>query len=455
MMGSMMRRGAISDTNNGPYLFGSRVANGFMQDLANGSDSLDIIILGDSNTGSAVTGFYGYNNGMSMALNDRSYQMYATQYAHTMTDWLVDTNTGGWRASAYVKQPNGSLKNGNIDGTGTNYASWTPGANFTRYGQATASPPAKDGWAYLVSGSAEYWNWYPQVYIEPTHPLFNGSLTLYHRVRWGTFNSGSGYFRPAVRNFGGSTIATSAVVNTNTGNANNLATHEYSFTPSGASQIEASWCSGGTVAGSRGSVGPVAIHGHSIYCRRKGWSVTSHGYLSGYDTTQIKNVITAVGQDCLKVHLRELYERQVAATGSGRVLIVSHSGINGADTATTWTQGQEAIWNEYRTAWQSLGYDIKKLAMLTFVGVQKNSGDTSNGAANLAPVRARAKEWVFGLENVTVVDMPSLISFAELIGPPYLYQTGTTGDVHLSGGTGSTTDGYKEVSNRIISALLS
>lgn len=455
MMGSMLRRGAISVGNFGPKLFGDNRANQFMRDLADGSDSLDIVIVGDSNTGSSVSGFWGYHNGMSEALHARSYTMYGTAYAHTMTDWLVNTNTGGWRGGyAFVNQPTGTLKNGNIDGTGTNYAGWTPATTWVRYGSITASPPSRDGWAYMASGSAEYWSWYPQIYIGTNHPLFGNSLQLYHRIRYGTFNSGTGYFRAAVRNFGGSTIATHSKIDTNTGNANSFAHTEYGFTSGGSNQLEASWCSGGSVAGSRGAMGPVAIHGHSLYAKRKGWSVTSHGYLAGYDTTQIKNVITGMGQAALKPHLQELYERQVAAGGTGRVLVISHSGINGADTATTWTQGHEAVWNEYKTAWQALGYDIKKLAMVAFVGVQKNAADTSNGLANLAPVRARAKEWAFENEGITVADMPSIISFAELIGPPYLYQSGTTGDVHLSGGTGSTTDGYREVSDRLIGALL-
>lgn len=537
MMGSMLRRGAISGGNLGPNLYGDTRANEFMRNLSTGAESLDIIIVGDSNTGSAVSGFWGYHNGFSEALNARSYQMYGTSYAHTMTDWLVDTNTGGWRGGyAYVKQPNGSLKNGNIDGGATAYAAWSPGKRATvtisnaspgvitytahgltagapvflattgslptgltvgftyyvktvltadtftvastptgsaintssagsgthtintcpwiRYGSASATPPAKDGWAHLDAGSAEYWTWYPQLYIGTNHPLFGNSLTLYHRIRYGTFSSGSGYFRAAVRNFGGSTIATHSKVDTNNGNANSFAMTEYSFTSGGSNQLEASWCAGGSTAGSRGAVGPVAIHGHSLYAQRKGWAVHSHGYLAGYDSSTIQQVITGIKQAALKPHLQEIYERQVAAGGKGHVLIVAHSGINGADTSATWAAAHQAIWDEYKTAWTALGYDINKLAMLSFVGVQRNSADTSNGGANLATIRARAREWAYDNAGVTVADMPSVITYAELIGPPYLYQSGSTGDVHLSGGTGSTTDGYREVADRLIGALI-
>lgn len=454
MITSMMRRAMISGYLNGPKLFGSNRSAQFMRDLASGSDSLDIVFVGDSNTGSSVTGFWGYHNGMSEALNARSYTMYGTQYSHLMTDWLVNTNTGGWRGSGFVYQPNGTLKNGSIDGTGTAYNDWKPGVDFVRYGSAGASPPARDSWAYLAAGTAEYWNWYPQIYIETSHPLFGNSLTLFHRIRYGDFNSGSGYFRPAVRNFGGSTIATSAVVNTNTGASYKFNGHEYSFTSGGSAQLEAAPFAGGTVAGSRGGVGPVALHGHSLYAKRKGWAVHSHGYLAGFDTTSIKNVITGVNSTLLRSHLEELRNRQISAGGSGRVLLIAHSGINGADTTSSWTEGHQAIWDTYKAAWTHWGYPESDLAMISFVGVQANSADTSNGAASLPPIREAAKSWAFTNSGVTVAHMPAIISYSELIGPPYLYQSGSTGSVHLSGGTGSTTDGYREVANRLITALL-
>lgn len=461
------RVGSVEPAIAGPVVYGSRRASTFFSDLAAGNDSLDIVVVGDSNTGSALNGFWGYHNGLSQTLNDRGYPMYGTPYSHTMTDWAVNTNTGGWLGSAYVIQPTGTLLNGNTSGGATNYAYWTPGTAWTRYG---SYPNAKDAWAY-ISG-AEYWSWYPQVFIETTHPLFNGALTLFHRIRWGTFNTGSGYFRPAVRVFGGATLATSAVVNTNTGNASSVATTEYSFTPSGASQIEASWCAGGTVAGSRGAVGPVAIHGHSIYCKRKGWSVHSHGYMSGADSSTISSVMTGIGSSALQVHLQELRERQIAAGGSGRVLVMMHSGINGADTTTTWQTAHQNVWSTYKSAWASLGYPSSDLAWVSFVSHVPNSTDTSNSGAtgNLAAIRTAAQTMATTYTDMTVIDVKKLLTYAQNItgvgnGRAYyqrynnLPNAGADITIHLSGGTytGSTkdtSDGYTTLANLIVSALM-
>jgi len=461
------RVGSVEVAEPGPIVYGSNRAGLFLKDLASGTDSLDVVIIGDSNTGSALSGFWGYHNGFSQTLNDRGYPIYGTPYSHTMTDWAVDTNTGGWLGSAYVYQPRGTLLNGNTSGGATNYAYWTPGTAWTRYG---TYPSAKDGWAY-ISG-AEYWNWYPQVYIETSHPLFDTSLTLIHRIRWGTFSTGSGYFRAAVRNFGGSTIATNSVVNTNTRNANSVATTEYSFTPSGAAQIEAACFGGGTVAGSRGAVGPVAIHGHSIYCQRKGWSVHSHGYMSGADSTTIDSVMSGIGSSALQVHLQELRARQIAATGSGRVLLMMHSGINGADTTSTWQTAHLDVWNTYKTAWAALGYPAADLAWVSFVSHVPNSTDTSNSGStgNLATIRTAANTMPTTYTDMTVVDVKKLLTYTQNItgvgnGRAYyqrynnLPNAGSDITIHLSGGTytGSTkdtSDGYTALANLVISSLM-
>ena len=50
--------------------------------------------------------------------------------------------------------------------------------------------------------------------------------------------------------------------------------------------------------------------------------------------------------------------------------------------------------------------------------------------------------------------MPSIISYAELVGPPSLYQGFPNNTVHLSGGPGTVTDGYAVVSQRVIDRLV-
>ena len=140
--------------------------------------------------------------------------------------------------------------------------------------------------------------------------------------------------------------ASGSVQNTQ-GAAYSFGTYEYSFSVTNPTEyMHASWS-----GGAGGAVGPCAIHSHTIYCKRKGWSVTSHGYLSGYDSPSINQVVTSIGSTLLQTHLQELRERQIAAGGTGRVLLMSHSGINGDETAANWTDCHVSIWNTYKAAW--------------------------------------------------------------------------------------------------------
>lgn len=455
MYTSMMRRALLSGQYQGPELWGSTRAGTMLKDLASGADSLDIVVIGDSNTGSAVQGFYGYHNGISQYLHDQSYPIYGTSVCHVMNDWVVSTSTGGWFSSAFTIAAIGNLKNGNTSGGSTSYAAWTPAANFTRYGQQ------QDSWAYINGG--EYWSAYPNVFITTSHPLHSAagySGTLHHRIRYGTFTSGSGYMRGSVRVFGGATLITDSVTSA-VGAAYSFSVREYGFTPSGANQIEASFCNAnGTPGVSRGCK-DIAVHSQSIYAKRKGWSVTSHGYFSGYSSELISNSITGlsgVSDTLLATHLMELRERQLAAGGSGRVLLWVHSGINGStptdESVAKWTTAHKNIWAEYKRQWKNLGYQPEDLAIVSFVGVQRNSGDTNNGGTNLAPIRAAAKTMASQEGDMTVVHMPSIITYAELSGTPNYYQNQTSSDVHLSGGVGSTTDGYKLVAGRVIAKLI-
>jgi hypothetical protein len=435
-----------SQSFNGPKLYGSDRASNFVKDLASGKDSLDIVFVGDSNTMSAVAGAWGYHNGISEAMNARGWACYGTAVYPTMTGWTgagAAYSLGGWRSSCYLANPTGNLASGNTSGGGTSYQAWTPGSNWTRYGSFTASPPAKDDWAYIASGT--YSDNYNAVEMFDTHPLNSNSLTLHHRIIYGTFTFGTGSFRGRTRAYSSGTVYATGPSQTTLGSSYSVNAYEYSFTPQGL-YLNSSW-SGPT------ATGPCAILSHSIYCKRKGWSVTSHGYISGGDSATIASVITGAGNKPLQNQLEELRARQRLATGTGRVLIVAHSGINGADTPTTWTTAHQNIWNTYKDAWKALGFPEEDLAMISFVGVQRNSADTSNDLANLAAVRDAAKTFGMQANGLTVADMPSIITYAELIGPPYLYQSASV-TVHLSGGSGSTTDGYREVSNRLLTALL-
>lgn len=533
----------------GPVMYGSRRAGTFIKDLASGADSLDIVVIGDSNTGSALAAMWGYHNGFSQAMFELGWLCYGLPIYPAMTSWSPASYAlGGWNASAFLYAPTGNLASGNVSGGATSYSVWTPGKvstvtisnaspgvitytthgltagapvflattgalpaglsagatyyvktvltadTFTvastptgtaintssagsgthtiqtcpwvRYGSASATPPAKDDWAYIASGS--YAQNFNAVEMAVAHPLNDTSLTLWHRVRFGTFTASGGSFQARARAYDGTPVYASGSVQSTQGAAYSFGTYEYSFSVTAPTEyIHASWS-----GGAGGANGPCAIHSHTIYCKRKGWSVTSHGYLSGYDSATINQVATSIGSTLLQTHLQELRERQIAAGGTGRVLIVSHSGINGAETATDWTNCHVAIWNTYKAAWAALGYPLTDLAIVSFVGVPANSADTSNSGStgNLIAVRAAANALPNTQPDMTVVDVKSIMPYSRAIvgignGRSYYQRTnnlpnaGSDITVHLSGGTytGSTrdtSDGYTVLAHEILQLLL-
>ena len=455
----------LAPSASGPVAYGSRRASRFLRDLASGADSLDIVVIGDSNTASAIVGAWGYHNGFAQAMNELGWLCYGAPIFHTMLDQSADTSTGDVTfASNYTYAPTGNLASGNASGGSTAYSVWTPSTNWTRYGSYTASPVQRDNWAYIASGT--YSQVYNAITLNATHPLNSASLTLWHRIRWGGFSSGSGSFTGTTRN-----DSTNAVIqngssqSTNNGQSYSFSAYEYSFTPIAAKMRH-------SIFGGSGAVGPAAFHSHSVYCKRKGWSVTSHGFFAGADSSTINTQVSGVGSSLLQTHLQELRERQIAAGGTGRVLLVSHSGINGNETAANWTACHVAIWNTYKAAWSALGYPANDLAIVSFVGVPRNAADDSlsGSGGNLIAVRAAANALPNTQPDMTVIDAKAMMPYSRAIvgignGRSYYQRTnnlpnaGSDITVHLSGGiyTGSTrdtSDGYTVMAHQIINALL-
>jgi hypothetical protein len=637
---SAQRVGSVEPAMAGPIVYGSRLAPTFVADLASGANSLDIVIIGDSNTGSAQSGMWGYHNGFSQAMFELGWACYGLPIYPAMSSWSPAASyaLGGWNASAFLYSPTGNLASGNVSGGSTSYSVWTPGkvatvtisnaspgvvtytghgltagapvffdtngllppglsitltsvaitnttGNFTcaatsntlavgqpvrisgtftngnsitsysdptvyyiiatngsttfqlsatrngsavttvvgtagvgatfnasntgytyfvasvldantftvastptgsainttgagsgthtiqtcpwiRYGSASAAPPAKDDWAYIASGS--YAQNFNAIEMAVDHPLNNTALTLFHRVRYGTFTASGGSFQARARAYDGGPVYASGSVQSTQGAAYSFGKYEYSFSVTAPTEyMHASWS-----GGAGGAVGPCAIHSHTIYCKRKGWSVTSHGYLAGYDSASINQVASSIGSTLLQTHLQELRERQMDATGTGRVLLVTHSGINGNETESAWTSCHTSIWNTYKSAWAALGYPASDLAIVSFVGVPSNAADNSNNGTggNLIPVRAAANALPTTQPDMMVIDIKKAMPYSRAIvgignGRSYYQRTnnlpnaGSDITVHLSGGiyTGSTkdtSDGYTVVAHEILQALL-
>ena len=169
----------------------------------------------------------------------------------------------------------------------------------------TPAPPHTPSTIVSLSriASGTYSQVYNAITLRSTHPLNSASLTLWHRIRWGGFNTGSGSFTGTTRNDStNAVIANGSSQSTNNGQSYSFSPYEYSFTPIAANMRH-------SIFGGSGATGPAAFHSHSVYCKRKGWSVTSHGFFAGADSATINTQVSGAGSTLIQTHLQELRER--------------------------------------------------------------------------------------------------------------------------------------------------
>jgi hypothetical protein len=539
---------------DGPLVYGSTRAGRFLRDAQAGTDSLDLIILGDSNSGSSIQGSYGYQAGMSQALTtlgvtlygtaltpfidrsrtgqarfygmwngtfvsiakDANYQSGLTASLHTpdalatpYSIWNFDTPKVSYGSSTDYQTVAGTVSitgtagqfstttatifqvgqaftiHGTLGGTGSITGYTNPGAgnpqfyyiiatngtttfqlSATRGGPpitTTAGTPTGltyrtgadyDDWLFIPSGASTLYKGYG-VGVDMNHPLAANGVVQFLRVRYGQVNAAGGQFIPNVLSKGSANAltrlydggaGTSGAVSTQLGGGLTAPTFnmaEVQFTANGKGHDATAI--GYNTNGTQFSSGPGVFLCQSLYRKNtKGFAVHIHAYQSGETSTDIAGVITGAPISALKPWLQEIRQRQVDAGGSGRVMLFMHSGINGADTPTTWTNAHINTWNRYKQAWTELGYSLNDLAIVSIVGVQRNLADTSGNGADLVAVRAAANLMVKSQPDMTVVDVKQSIPFSAMLygdgnGSYYqIYNNNPTVaadiTVHLSGG---------------------
>lgn len=412
-------------------LYGNLRAAEFLRDVRNGTESLDIITIGDSNAGSPST--CGHSVGLRAACENMGMMIYATPLqAPASTDGASGNNrmsgmhgaynhmfwTGNSQAGATgtisTLEQQASLE---IEGgpatdlmTAVNYSqpyAVPTGTNAAFSGTGQIRP---NGFgyaaAYLASGSYTSFANGTSIRIHSRSPLVmgggQGAQNLQYRILYGTFPTGSGSFRMRAMHTS-NTVVAEKTVNSNTG-AYGYATESLDFTSvnTTTTQIEPRTmiCAfDGYNTGSGNMAGPSCVFWHSIIRKQtKGLSLTNLVYNGGYSTTQIYSVLN-FRQGLVKMVLKELRERQIVAGGNGRVLIFCNSGINGGETANTWTTNVTNIRDLFIAQWAALGYPSSDLAFIfsvTHPSVAGMAGD-NNWSTNRVAIANAANDW--GLAN--------------------------------------------------------
>lgn len=538
----------------GPQVYGSNRAGTFLSELFSTSNNrahLDVILIGDSNTGSSVVGGYGYLAGMSEALNNLGSPCYGTPIAPFIDRCPISAYRfySNWRGTQNTLPKDSNYKSGLQASTSTPtdadavpYAVWNANSPLVSYGSATSqatltnvsttsitgdflcdstylqinqpvnisgtfggaggagtlggsivgyTPPsagqfrtyyinstngtttfslsethngnnvvtvvgAITGATFLTGADFNDWLYLPStgatlyqtkgINLDETHPLSQNGVTNFLRVRYGKMPNG-GRFIPLVFSNGAENgrehlLTGSTVGMSEAGGQPSFYMYEASFTANGKGHV-ATALGYNYPSGTVFTSGPGALFCQSLYRKQKGWAVHSHSYLAGDDSTRIANVLDDTST-WLQYQLQEIRERQISAGGLGRVLLFCHSGINGADTDKTWVAAHQKIWDKYKRAWASLSYPAADLAIISIVGVQRNSADTSANNADLIPVRQSANLMAIRSSDMTVVDVKKLMPYAALTygsGVSSYYQqfsntpniaSDTT--VHLAGG---------------------
>ena len=524
----------------GPTFYGSRVASQFVSDLRDGVNCLDIIVIGDSNSGASIAGSYGFLGGVQQALHNMGIPCYGTPI-YPFSDRSGDGNNrfyGNWRGTMTTCGTSSDYVSGQAASStipaAVPYAAWNVGSTRTSYGSYTpyrtlssvvitgtagqfscASANLQVGQVVSISGTAggtgsisgyvngstgtfyyiiatngsttftlsatlggtaitttagtptgltytsgadyDDWLWLADtsvnlyktsgVNIREDHPFAANGTVQYYRVRYGKANAGSGRFYVNVWGNGAANarprlLADTSVSLYQAGGQPTFDAYETQFTANGKGH--SATAIGYDTNGVNFTRGPGALFCHSCYRRVLGFSVHCHAYQSGADSTQIAYASTNATNNNLSYLLKEIRERQILAGGTGRVLLFVCSGINGSDTATTWTNAHVAIWSKYKAVWQSLGYPLADLAIMSMVSLPRNAIDTSGGNADLTLVRAAAIAMPTTYPDMCVVDVARMFTFNALAygdGNTSFYQrynnspiVGSDSTVHLSGG---------------------
>ena len=437
-------RGYVTSTLNQQQAgaYGSTMADQFVKDVIAGKDSLDVVVISDSNAA------YSTNGGMLYALEKGLLDAGAAAYATGIFP------CGG--ATATVNQPAGKYSALAIEANQALIGTAQGGSASVSLGSAQTSLTAINNawnggssgfkpagtvldWAYIASGTTFQASQYVQLGATSSLGVTN---ELTYRVGYATFTTGSGSFKAGVFNQTDGAWISGTSYNTNTAvSGYSIASHTLSANAARSGKA-IRFTKTDAFYGQGSVIGPVGFLFESVSRNVKGFAVTGMGYYAGGTTTQISDGVVAAN-GTITTYLRELRERQILQGGSGRVLVFTYTGVNdvGASNLSAWATKTNAMIGHFQTKWAELGYPASDLTFVVSVTHTQAATDTA-----LAAGRVLGKTSVsFGAGNqVTFIDMNEMAPYTYLNTNSF-YDTG--GNEHL------TLTGYAAVGGLLVAAL--
>ncbi len=421
-------------------VYGVGTAGAFIRDCIAGRDSVDIIVVGDSNSG--FNG--GYGKGWNAGMIAAGAPLYGTG--------IVPCASGSTGASIAAYDSVGfAVYNGR-------YTGQSGGSAFLADGSSLGVTEIDDQWnggggEFRPFAQAAKWMSYDDQGGNPD--VVNGvgidvkttcsvppSENWIHRVGSVTYDSGDGYWvgRWVAAASPYTTVAARQIQTDVNLHRIDIVLNEIEIgaDPARNYDIRAARYTDGNTGGLLDGftmAEPAGFVFESVYVKRRGFAVTQIQHYSGGTTTQIADGVEDAGQT-IATYLREIRNRQLLAGGTGRVVVWLNSGVNGGPAvASNWTDGADTLRDDIREAWASLGFEPRDLQFLFSVTHPTASSDT------MSATRAAAKTWVDGKDDTVFVDLAEMVGYTYL-NANALYDAG--GNTHLKEA------GYTEVVEQIV-----
>lgn len=462
----MMRRGAVAGVS------GTGLVADWIRDAINKTGSIDCLWIGDSNTG--FNG-WGWADAWQHGLCQNGAPMYGSMI---WVPWNTQGNLG-YRSNTFSAFAS-NTGTGVVAGTGVSSGASTAlkatfgigSGSLTINGTAANAPDFVDVpgsrsaqsetalWLFMrniQTGSASA---IEATYPEPMPIGFNEALIF--RAQVNLRNSGSQKFTTRWANLSNGSLGALGTPTQSTttvsASADSWDTYTHTLAADSTRFVYPPTNSAGqfgvkvALDGSGVGVGNAILQGTSVglcsvYRAIKGTSSSIMEYRGSATLTQLATDINQSKTGFCTTLLKETRERQIAAGGTGRVLICIQGGVNSGDWSPSNPAAAitavESIKTDIKSAWANLGYSDKELLFMFMVSHPVDAGD-----ASLTVLRTYAENYYADSTDTMFINLNSLFPFTTI----------TTNNWYDSGGTAhldEATRGYEAMATRIISALLS
>lgn len=268
-------------------------------------------------------------------------------------------------------------------------------------------------------------------------PMNVASASMQSRIVHGKFSGGSGSFKHITW----STVNASPSVLTSGGTS--IATSTWPFTAPSSGSYRVGW-DGFSQGATYYPTGPVAVVMQSVIrLATNGFSHTNVMRDPGKSTTQLADRLEAMDK-LLDEYLRESRERQMAAGGSGNVVVVTCSGVNGEETTGSFITNTQRIVDRIKSRWSTIGGNESALSFIV-IPTHPVTTTINTWTANRAEIVADANNWAATQSGVCVHDIAVPYPAATILSSGW-YDAG--GQAHL------TQTGYSTISSNCINTLV-